>query len=321
MKCPKCSGKHPYKDGMRCRCGYRFILDPKSDGFADGKILAAYRRASGGETHYFTAPQMVTAVCNLPRSKAPMIIGFLLLAVGMGVFFLAITNGKLEDGAFIPAAFFTFVGLLLLVGTTLESRIDKHKFLRAVGKFESNRKPFPYLLREPGRLAVPPPEWEESDIYDYGAEGVLVVDRDLIVDLLVLNDFHTSNRVLVIGESGYPDYLMPLARRLLEERDDLPIFLLHDAQEPDSNGSMLERIQSTGRFPIGKRPVVDLGLHISDLKRTPKLRRFKTSDGVALDHLAWDRLAPGLVACLAVQQPLVEVLRGDHNAEANTSFG
>ena len=60
-------------------------------------------------------------------------------------------------------------------------------------------------------------------------ERILVVARDLLVDLMINNNRHTDQRILVLAESGYPDYLVPRARQLLEERCDLPVFLLHDA--------------------------------------------------------------------------------------------
>ena len=57
-------------------------------------------------------------------------------------------------------------------------------------------------LLEGRKLEAPPPDWKEEDVYDYGAERVLVVDDDALVDFFVLNDFHAQQRCPPSAPSG-----------------------------------------------------------------------------------------------------------------------
>jgi hypothetical protein len=69
---------------MTCSCGYVFILNPKSDGYADGRIVAPFRKASAGGTRYFTSNQLATEVAGMRTVKwAGVIVGssFLIASV------------------------------------------------------------------------------------------------------------------------------------------------------------------------------------------------------------------------------------------------
>jgi len=65
-------------------------------------------------------------------------------------------------------------------------------------------------------LHQPPPDFTEPDIYDYGVESILVVDRDILVDVFVKNGFHAQQHVLVISINRYPAYLLAEARKALD---------------------------------------------------------------------------------------------------------
>lgn len=289
MKCPECSGNHRRKSGMRCSCGYDFILDPKSDGYADNKLIAAARRASGNGERYFTPRQLATEVLAMRGSGASSIGCGMLLLLGSVV--LIIAN---------PTAW--FVGTILGVGAMVGlhygligiHKFDYEQFRKALHKYDNSKGPLPRMLRNDRPLTDPPPTFEEDDLFQYGAEGILITQRPLLTDLLVLNGFHETQRMVVVAESGYPDYLVPRINRILEEQPALPVFVLHDANA--SGEGMASRVQKSKIFSLSNRAITDLGLSLDDLKLLPKLSRLARIDGdVAIDHLRFVKLSNGLI--------------------------
>lgn len=106
--------------------------------------------------------------------------------------------------------------------------LDFATWRRYVRKWQGAGNEIPKLI-ESESLSNPPSDCKEGDIYDYGVERILIVERDILVDWLVLNDFHAQERTLVLSVSGYPDYLVPIARELIEQNANLPVCLLHDS--------------------------------------------------------------------------------------------
>ena len=49
MKCPECNtNRGVRRDGMRCKCGYKFIFDPKgADKMTDGRFMAHQKGERG----------------------------------------------------------------------------------------------------------------------------------------------------------------------------------------------------------------------------------------------------------------------------------
>lgn len=318
MKCPECHANHQYKAGMTCRCGYGFLLDPKSDGIADGKFLAYVRRASANDTYYFTANQFYTVVCrDHRRNPVPWFVGF-------GLFMVAILVSAFAFRQFLPlfgaGALGTGVVSLVLLFYRPPSRQTVDGWLERW--FQSGRE-IERLIREP-RLHEPPPEWPESDIYDYGVEGIVLVQHDLLVDLLVLNDVHGTQRVLVLSESGYPEYLLPVGRRCLEEHPELPVYLLHDS---DAAGlAMRDRVAQSDLLPLDGHPIVDLGLTPDDVRKIGMLQathpdRYDYS--VPVDMLPQGMLATGLGLAMSGQMSFAELLaREEEQGDAHVaSFG
>ncbi len=162
------------------------------------------------------------------------------------------------------------------------------------------------------RLDEPPPEWSEPDIYDYGVEGILIVEHDLLVDLLVLNGLHSRERVLIVSLDLYPTYLVPVAAELLREREDLPVYLLHDATA--SGVTMLDRLAATDTFPITNHPTIDLGITPDDVRRLRRLRPMKPKRfdyEAPIDFLLSAELASGLAQAFFHRVSLARVLEED----------
>ena len=181
------------------------------------------------------------------------------------------------------------------------------------------------LLLQPS-LYTPPPQWEESDIYDYGVERLLLVEHDLLVDLLVQNGFHAQERTLVLSENGYPSYLLPVARRFLEENSQLPVYFLHDATE--HGAQMAARLAPEEVLPLAGHPILDLGLFPEDVKRMHGQRAMqprRTRFAIPVDYLLFPTLgvwmAHAMVANLAFGDLLAQVHHETFASGASMDFG
>ena len=128
------------------------------------------------------------------------------------------------------------------------------------------------MLVETPQLTEPPSPTKFSDLYDYGVERILILQHDRTVDLYIKNQWHVELNTLILSESGYPSYLLPIAEQALNEQPNLPVFLLHDA---DFEGrAMLKRLQESPILPLSGHPVVDIGLSLKDKKRIKRLRHW-----------------------------------------------
>ncbi|MEO2034160.1 MAG: hypothetical protein ABGZ35_18960, partial [Planctomycetaceae bacterium] len=236
----------------------------------DGKFVACIKSASQNGTQWFTENQLYAVFCrrmSRPQYKYAL-VGLAPMGIALGIIMVG-------DHTTLPYVLPLIAGTLVLTSvlaiacyflrpTVERSRFDSHLKLWKNRKGSKDFK----LLTKPA-LKKPPPEWTEPDIYDYGVERILIVERDILVDLFVRNGFHAEQRMLVLSESGYPSYMAPVARKLMDERADLPVFLLHDAT---AHGvGMEQRIRSGDLLPLRDHPLTDLGLFPADfekLKRT-----------------------------------------------------
>lgn len=244
MKCPKCQRNHRRKrEGMRCTCGYSFRLDPQVT-MPDSRFLALLKKASAGDTQRYTVRNLIAVHRSQLLQEASKNRKGCLGCSGVLALGSLLVAASGEPGALVV----TLVGVLGSGVALLNKPPDAEaQVLSAVEAWRKAGGELPGMLEEPS-LHTPPPEAPEPDVFDYGVERVLVVDRDLLVDLFVLNGFHAQERALVISAGGYPQYLVPRLAQVLEQNPETPVYLLHDA------GSVI----STAHLPEGAR-VIDLG--------------------------------------------------------------
>lgn len=124
----------------------------------------------------------------------------------------------------------------------------------------------------------------------------MIVQRDELVDLFVLNQWHTQNKTLVLAESGYPNYLNKQAREVLQKDPDLPVFLLHDATR--SGMMMAQRVQKLPWIELKEHRVVDVGLSYNDVAKIKRLGRKKNDLTAHVDNIPYMMLASGLGTAL-----------------------
>ncbi len=323
MKCPKCRYNQRARCGMKCdRCGYEFVFNPKDPatrGLTDGKFEACIRAASQNGTTYFTRNQLYAVFCRRMRgSPAGAAIGAVVALAAAAVF------AAMELWPFGFMAGILGVGLLFSAMESAMRKYTPQQFDRLLDTWLSSGRTIDRLIEKPS-LHDPPPEWSEPDIYDYGVERLLIVERDILVDLFVKNGVHAEQRMLVLSESGYPEYLLPVARRLLEEQPDLVVFLLHDATE---HGVMMqERVLASGLLPLSQHPIVDLGLFPSDFRKLKRTNQFDPDNkkrALPVDAMMLPFMTLGLAAAMAEGTTLGTLIEQQQErvADASTiSFG
>lgn len=323
MKCPECGFHQKVKDGLTCgSCDYRFTFNPKESatfGLTDGKFSACIKAASQNETAYFTRNQLYAVLCRRMSGSPLAKIGCGIVALTIAAAFYGLTLWPFAIIATLAAILSFMAGFVAAT-----EKVTPTQFNELLDQWLAQGKSIERLIEEPA-LHSPPPEWPEPDIYDYGVERLLIVERDVLVDLFVKNGLHAEQRMLVISENGYPDYLLPVARRLLAEQADLPVLLLHDATTHGT--AMNERVLSDGMLPLQGHPVTDLGMFPADfqrLKRTKAFDRDNTDRGLPVDAMLMPFMTMGLGAAIAGGMTLgamIEQQQQGTSVDAGIDFG
>ncbi|MFC1849328.1 hypothetical protein ACFL27_03880 [candidate division CSSED10-310 bacterium] len=290
MKCPKCNANHLRRSGFMCSCGYHFVFDPK-DRFhmTDGKFVALINTVSANKSYCFTQNQLYARYCKVVMSKRQKAYW------GCFVMALLILIVALVIGSLFPFAIFVVLAVVIgLVMRVQHSKPPTPKELNELlTKWTAGGNEITMLLKSPG-LSTPPPAWQEPDIYDYGVERILYVQRDILVDLFVKNGFHAEQRALIVSMTGYPTYLKPHIKKVLQESPDLPVFLLHDSTSSGQN--MIKSIKRADSS-LKDHPIIDVGLFPADVKLLKTLhcvRPDRTSFGVPVDYIRYETLARAL---------------------------
>ncbi|MEL7222531.1 MAG: hypothetical protein AAGJ93_14510 [Bacteroidota bacterium] len=275
MKCPKCSYNQSYNNGMICnRCKYRFILDPKRDGFADNKFVTTISSLLQQGMGFFTFHQFYAMLYKRSKKTNPLFVG---IAVALMVSFMVIS---MSERAAISIGFGLIIGVLTYIG--IKSSQSKAPAVYKIQKLW-NRWLEKTVIPVDGYLSLPeftiaPEQTANSDWYDYGVEGLLIVDQPIYVDLLVKNKIHSEYRLLVMASDTYPHFLLEQANKLLSERKDLPVYLLHNAT---ANVKSM-----TDRFALQGHAIYDLGLSLKVYETHPRLKPFSSLLEKPLDVLS-----------------------------------
>ena len=318
MKCPQCAHQHPAKEGMACsKCNYRFTFNPKSINnlnFTDNKFVRAIAKASGNGTYHFTDNQLYSAYASQQKATRIFVLVFsFFLLCAIAVYFNHPTAGVI----------FAIVSGIGIVGslTLKPSVMAREQFAERIQQWKSSGKKIEGLLERPG-LHKPPPTWPEVDIYDYGVERILIVQRDILVDLLVLNGQHAEQRMLVISQNGYPDYLQERANQLILQRADLPVFFLHDAETGKSRDENPPTLEAFEWLTAQPKNFVDLGFYAEDfrqLKQTANYDQSNSERSLPVDALLMGSLATGVGACMVSGHTFAEELAREASNQAGVS--
>ena len=323
MKCPKCSVNHPKKEGRICKCGYHFVFNPPEDkGMTDGRFLALINNASRGGNYYFTENQLYASYCRRMGSGLGCTVAAVVAALAVLALWIARITNYIEFGGGMMVGSLVVFALCLLGIFTRVGRprpMAKSDFIRLARKWVGSGQKVEKLIIQP-RLHTPPPTWSETDIYDYGVERVLIVERDLYVDALVLNGFHTQERALVISLNGYPDYLLERARQVLAGAPHVPVYYLHDAEEPAKTSYKMKKAGAL----VGRTEVIDLGLSAEDARKLKPLKKLPASEWegrIPVDVFLYTGLYMVLTNAIAQGVPIGQVVHDASSDGGGSSFG
>jgi hypothetical protein len=268
-------------------------IERDSEGASDAGWLALVARASADGAHYFTENQLYgqyarghVVVTRFISRRGKL--GLLMIVLGLGMWMWAL---KADWGLTLVLGIAITLGGVAQVGTGVVTRREpaaREPVTRWLEKW-LNDSSLPKLIRRPelsnAGLELSPPR----------VECLLIVERDILVDLLLKNDAHLHLSALIISESGYPERLVPEARRLLDERSDLRVVALHDATR--RGVEMRSRLQAGASLPLGNREIIDAGLFAADVGQIEELAAAFPASAftqVPLDALSLTTLLAGL---------------------------
>ena len=221
-------------------------LDKKTDGLDDKDMRRAI--AESTKTNYVTVHQLAAATKNVVSKgslKATFALGVL---VGIVCFFTL----QSAPVAFVAGLIATLVAAIVFMVLSSRASVTSELALVATQRYIA-ANPHPKVLVRAGQVRT----MLQDDMGDDHVDGIIVVSRDVLVDLLVLNKLHAEAKVLVVSESGYPQKLKERVDQALIEQPNLPIHVLHDVEPAHDN--MAARIAKTSTFDFEGRQIIDLG--------------------------------------------------------------
>jgi hypothetical protein len=169
--------------------------------------------------------------------------------------------------------------------------------------------PFPGLIVAPAFDLAAPVGYPEPDLFDYGAERILIVDDPLLVDLLVRNGVHTDARSVIVSITGYPRQVVARAATLVEQRPDVPAYVLHA-----SHHSTEEMAVAAGEL-LGAPHLTpfDVGLSPLAADRIAPIRWARRLPSIPVDALPRRWVTTALVDALTTNTPLEQLEDSDED--------
>lgn len=299
MQCPKCASRARRDEKARCpECGYAFGLDPAAPhGLSDYDLLRlVYQTSHGGRFHY-TLNQLYVNYCaeRLPSNALWPLAGMLGGAVGY-----AIAGTRAGMIGAVSAAAVAYHGtnswrpppISVLEEIPEQMAAAGHRLPRFIARplFE---------FRDEARYVDHLPRALEVD-------HVIVVDRDELVDWLVLNDLPRRLNAIIVSQTGYPNYVAPVVYEMLERRKTIGVYLLHDST--DSSTAMRRRLAESALLPTEGHRVYNLGLdpaQVTFMKRLRPIQPAQKGFGIPVDSIPYPILASALHTSIARAVPLL----------------
>lgn len=269
MKCPKCSFDQKYKDGMVCRsCSYRFALNPKEmpkiTDYGFNKII---ERLSGGGEYVFTKNQLLALLYRMSKKKnsfgmaAGCITGvffgfFVFIGLGAILQLNPLGAGIIAAGVFAGIMFFAYrsKNRFSVDYTTLHKTIEDYNSLHPISKMVDGKT-----------FENRPENGLEAELSDFAPEKILIVERNEVADMLILNRYHLENKTLVVSAQKYPKTAYNAAMEFLRLHPDIPVYVLHDASE--KGAKLKNKLVKDASWNLSGKQVTDMGIHIEDVNK------------------------------------------------------
>ncbi len=266
-------------------CGYAFALNPKAyPRITDYAFKKGLDRVSGFGHFYFTYNQLFTQIYRNVAKKHRLTIGS---AIIVGIFFLVasifVTKAATEMGVPNWTPWVIYAGILAVLVLMVKKKSYKAPYSTFKQTIEKYKELHPIENMVDGTTFKETPDTEYAkEILKFAPEKLLIVERNDIADMLILNRFHMNHKTLVVSADKYPKRAFQIFVKILEKYPDLPVYLIHDASE---NATTLEdRLTSDPSWGLKNKEVVDLGLFPEDIERLsrpiwiPKLAGGKAKD-------------------------------------------
>lgn len=261
MKCPQCMGNQKYKEGMICgSCGYRFALNPKEwPNITDMGMRNAIRDLSGPEEYYFTWNQLVARLYRVVKKKkraARIALTIFLFVVVLVLTIIFLGKHVWPIAVVIVAAVLTVVKIAKSPVNISYGDVTK--------VIESYRTVHPIEHLVDGRMfSNLTSEDFDPELMKYAPERIIIVERDDLTDMLLMNRFHFDNKALILSAGKYPGRAFSACRQYLEKFPDIPVILMHDASE--SGLRMKARLLKDESWHLDGKNLQDVGLFPQDL--------------------------------------------------------
>lgn len=304
---------------MTCNsCHRRFIIDPKTHQFNDYKFKHLLEQVGEEGNTHFTFNQLYSSyLLRLARKNKKTRSEIFYVLIGCSIV-LAILQETDSAVPYIVSGFFLMASIFRAIPEKAISSANFKEFMISWNK----QNPIPNWIETPS-LQQAPSTPEEGDLHDYGVEGIIFVDQDIYVDLLVKNQLHLDLKMVVVAQSGYPNYLKTTVQGLLNQSSPPPLYYLHDS---DTNIATMEQAilsnWSIQQLPTG----TDWGISKADWQQVKFLKSIQSSQLEQLHNL--DSIPPkqfssslvsALGSSLLIGAALQEVTHG--NAYFASDFG
>ncbi len=228
MKCTSCGVDVKLKDrssGACPSCGQVFVTEPTTDGITDRFLERAVEVVSGEGTFYFLESQLTYEIKRRTLRKRDALRRW---RVFLGVMALV------SAGFALMVALPIFVLTAVLVVSVLGVSASASKWDRVQG--EADRWARKWLAAHPNEKLVTdetPRPWRDGQsngdsLGEASFDRVLVCQREELVDLFLLNQFHFHYSCPVLGADAYPRPVYDDLMRRLRANEELTVVVLHD---------------------------------------------------------------------------------------------
>ncbi|MGI0117949.1 hypothetical protein [Zooshikella sp. RANM57] len=236
-------------------------------------------KASALNTRYFTKNMLYSVFL---KASAKSLYAPLIIAVIFCIILSTILISTLSFFGLIIALIVTGIVIILVMNANKPMSIDNFSdyYKRWMDAGRNND----YLISQP-KLKNPPAKCQESDIFAYGADRIIVVDDPLFVDCLILNDEHMRSKGLIVSKDGYPLYLKNQFKTLLEQTENIPILLLHSTSQ--TKVKMILSIEKSFNVKLNPKQVFDIGYYEAQIKQAKPLHRRMRITKCAVDMLPY----------------------------------
>jgi hypothetical protein len=245
-------------------CKRVFALDPKKAPYiSDLAFKKLENRLSTFGKNYFTYNQLYAQLYRLIRKKRRRL-------VYIAVFFAAAVSLILSVPALGDIGFLTrlfaaglVAGVVGLIARSWSVKIKESSIRSIIQQYDSVHG-INNLVKGDQFKEIEPGEFDK-EILKYAPERMLIVERDDIADMLLLNDFAMEQRTLVVSASRYPKRAFQIFRHFAKKKPNIPISVTHDASREGLR--LKDKLQNDPAWGLENREIKDLGLFPEDLKQ------------------------------------------------------